>query len=151
MVDTISKILCIVLVFLMLIISPLLISYKMDDAVSRREILLEVTLFIDKVRDTRAITQGELDQFYMACNSHGLSVDVEVRRLVKHVIVDSSGVLNVDYFTNDDPMALTSFNKGDGIQVIITEIGISPARAYMYNVFGAESGPLEFTLAGIVG
>ena len=151
MIDTISKILCIVLIFLMLIVAPLLISYKIDDAAVRREILFDVTQFIDKIRDTRIVTQGELNQLYADCNSYGLVVDVRVRRLVRYVLVDDDGVASVDYFINDDDSALESFSKGDGVQVTVTEIGVSPARGYMYSVFGAESGPLEFTLAGIVG
>lgn len=152
MVDTISKILSIVLIFLMLVLAPLLISYKIDDAVARREILFEVTQFIDKVRDTQTVSPGDLDQFYQNCNSHGLTVDVRVRRLVKTVVVDPhTEEVTVEYTINDDPAALYNFNKGDGVQVMVEEIGISPSRSFMYRVLGADSGPLKFTLTGIVG
>lgn len=152
MVDTISKILSIVLIFLMLVLAPLLISYKIDDAVARREVLFEVTQFIDKVRDTQSVTDADLDQFYQNCNSHGLTVDVRVRRLVKTVVIDShTEEVTVEYTINDDPAALYNFNKGDGVQVVVEEIGISPSRSFMYRVLGADSGPLKFTLAGIVG
>ena len=152
MVDTISKILSIVLIFLMLVLAPLLISYKIDDAVARREILFEVTQFIDKVRDTQTVSPEDLDQFYQNCNSHGLTVDVRVRRLVKTVVIDPhTEDVTVEYTINDDPAALYNFNKGDGVQVVVEEIGISPSRSFMYRVLGADSGPLKFTLAGIVG
>lgn len=152
MVDTISKILSIVLIFLMLVLAPLLISYKIDDAVARREILFEVTQFIDKVRDTQTVSPEDLDQFYQNCNSHGLTVDVRVRRLVKTVVIDPhTEEVTVEYTINDDPAALYNFNKGDGVQVVVEEIGISPSRSFMYRVLGADSGPLKFTLAGIVG
>jgi hypothetical protein len=155
MVDTISKILSIVLIFLMLVLAPLLISYKIDDAVARREILFEVTQFIDKVRDTQTVSPGDLDQLYQNCNSHGLTVDVRVRRLVKTVVIDPhdphTEEVTVEYTINDDPAALYNFNKGDGVQVVVEEIGISPSRSFMYRVLGADSGPLKFTLAGIVG
>ena len=170
MVDTISKILSIVLIFLMLVLAPLLISYKIDDAVARREILFEVTQFIDKVRDTQTVSRGDLDQLYQNCNSHGLTVDVRVRRLVKTVVIDPypengphtetdphpetdthTEEVIVEYTINDDPAALRNFNKGDGVQVVVEEIGISPSRSFMYRVLGADSGPLKFTLAGIVG
>ena len=152
MVDTISKILSIVLIFLMLVLAPLLISYKIDDAVARREILFEVTQFIDKVRDTQSVTDADLDQLYQNCNSHGLTVDVRVRRLVKTVVIDPhTEEVTVEYTINDDPAALYNFNKGDGVQVVVEEIGISPSRSFMYRVLGADSGPLKFTLAGIVG
>ena len=152
MVDTISKILSIVLIFLMLVLAPLLRSYKIDDAVARREVLFEVTQFIDKVRDTQSVTDADLDQFYQNCNSHGLTVDVRVRRLVKTVVIDShTEEVTVEYTIIDDPAALYNFNKGDGVQVVVEEISISPSRSFMYRVLGADSGPLKFTLAGIVG
>lgn len=152
MVDTISKILSIVLIFLMLIMAPLLISYKMDDAVARREVLFDVTHFIDTVRDTQTITSADLDQFYQVCNSRGITVDVKVRRLVKSVIVDPiTQKVALNYTIHEDPAALYSFNKGDGVQVIINEIGVSQARYYMYSVLGADSGEFSLTLAGIVG
>mgnify|MGYP001064270621 CR=1 FL=1 len=152
MVDTISKILSIVLIFLMLVMAPLLISYKIDDAVARREVLFDVTQFIDKVRDTQTVSPGDLDQLYQDCNSHGITVDVRVRRLVKTVVVDpESQDVTVEYTINDDSAALHNFNKGDGVQVIVEEIGVSPSRSYMYRVLGADSGPLKLTLAGIVG
>ena len=135
MVDTISKILSIVLIFLMLVLAPLLISYKIDDAVARREILFEVTQFIDKVRDTQTVSSGDLDQLYQNCNSHGLTVDVRVRRLVKTVVIDPhTEEVTVEYTITDDPAALYNFNKGDGVQVVVEEIGISPSRSFMYRV-----------------
>lgn len=141
MIDTISKVISIVLIFLMLVTAPLLISYKMDDATARREVLFEVTQFIDKVRDTRKISPDELDQLYADCNSYGLSVDVRVRRLTKYVVSEEDGV-KIDYFISDVPETLSkadkgvlpsevSFNKGDGVQVIISEVGISPSRSFM--------------------
>ena len=152
MVDTISKILCIVLIFLMLIVSPLLISYKIDDAVARREVLFEVTHFIDTVRDTRTVSSGDLDQFYQNCNARGLTVNIEVRRLVKTVVVDPvTQKVAVNYTIVDDPASLTNFSKGDGIQVTVKEIGVSQARSYMYSVLGADSGDFNLTLSGIVG
>ncbi|GHU97109.1 hypothetical protein FACS1894208_12390 [Clostridia bacterium] len=152
MIDTISKILCIVLIFLMLIVAPLLISYKVDDAAARREVLFDVTQFIDKVRDTRALTQGEIDQLYSDCNSHGLAVDVRIRRLIKYITpTDEAGTVKIEYLSTEDIASLGAFSKGDGVQITVKEIAVSPARSYMYGVFGAEDGPLEFTLAGIVG
>jgi hypothetical protein len=151
MIDTISKILSIVLIFLMLIVAPLLISYKIDDAAARREILLEVTLFIDTVRDTRQVSEAQLNALYTRLNSFGLAVDVRVTRMVKHLVIDDNGDVVIKYFMSDEHTDLMRFNRGDGIQVTVREIGVSPARSFMHNIFGAESGPLEFTLAGIVG
>ena len=44
--------------------------------------------------------------------------------------------VTVEYTINDDPAALYNFNKGDGVQVVVEEIGISPSRSFMYRVLG---------------
>ena len=40
--------------------APLLISYKTDEMLARREILNNVEMFIDKVQDTSAISEDDL-------------------------------------------------------------------------------------------
>ena len=59
--DFINKIITIILVFVMLVLAPILVSYKNDDMLARREILNDVELFIDKVQDTSSITNDDLN------------------------------------------------------------------------------------------
>lgn len=152
MVDAISKILSIILIFVMLVVGPLVWVYTMQNSMAQQQVLLEVTRFIDIVRDTRTITDDNLDELYQRCNTHGIAVDVKVRRAIKSVVVDDdTDEVEIAYTLTEDRDDLYSFNKGDGVQVIVTEIGVSRSRQYIYNVLGADMGALEFQLMGVVG
>ena len=50
--DFINKVITIVLIFVMLVLAPLLISYMTTDMTAERLILNDVTTFIDKVTET---------------------------------------------------------------------------------------------------
>ena len=140
--DFINKIITIILVFVMLVLAPILVSYKNDDMLARREILNDVELFIDKVQDTSSITNDDLNKLYLDCNSHGITVDVSVKRLI---------ATQTNYFAVSEESALQSINDGDIIQVSIKELGISPSRRASYKILGLDESGLDFTLAGVVG
>ena len=78
MTDFINKVISIVLIFIMLVLAPLLISYVSTDMVADRLILNEVTQFIDKVTDRSEITLDDLNSLFLSVNSHGGSYDVDV-------------------------------------------------------------------------
>ena len=64
MTDFINKVITIVLVFIMLILAPLLISYMSTDMVTERLVLNEVSQFIDKVTDKGLITEYDINDLY---------------------------------------------------------------------------------------
>ena len=71
MTDFINKVVSIAMIFIMLVLAPLLISYKTDEMLAKREILNNVATFIDIVKDVGAITEVDLNELYILCNSHG--------------------------------------------------------------------------------
>jgi len=148
--DFINKIVMIALIFIMLVLSPLLISYKIDDAVAKRTILNEVSQFIDKVKHTAIVTEEDLNKLYIACNASGLSVDVKVKRLVR-ADINKDGKIETVHYAVDDLDGLEDINYGDVIKVTVTEIGISTSRRLMYNILRIDEGKFEFSLAGTVG
>lgn len=150
--DFINKIITVILVFVMLVMAPLLISYKTDDMLARREILNTVENFIDKVQDTSSITVDDLNKLYLDCNSHGITVNVSVKRLIATAVYDNdNNIAQTNYFATDDTESLASINAGDIVQVQINEVTISPARRATYKLLGLDEGEFEFTLAGVVG
>lgn len=150
--DFINKIVTVVLVFVMLVVAPLLVSYKTDDMLAKREILNDVELFIDKIQDTTTISSDDLDKLYLDCNSHGLTVNVTVKRLVATSVYDADmGISQTNYFAVTDEQSLKSINAGDIIQVNVEEVTISPARKATYKILKLDEGPFEFSLAGVVG
>ena len=150
--DFINKIITVILVFILLVMAPMLISYKTDDMLAKRAILNEVELFIDKVQDTSSIASVDLNKLYLDCNSHGLTVNVKVKRLVATEVYDNDlNIAQTNYFAVDSEEALLNINAGDIIQVTVEEVTVSAARKATYALLKLDEGPLEFTLAGVVG
>lgn len=148
MVDFINKIITIILIFVMLVLAPLLITYMMEDLRAQRLVLNEVSQFIDKVTDKGTITQEDLDQLYLAVNSHGKILDVVVKRFVRVASMDpTTGKVRTLYFAADK---VEDMNPGDIIQVTVREVGRSSVRTLTYKLLKVDIGRLEFSLAGTV-
>ena len=100
--DFINKVITIVLIFVLLVLAPLLISYMSTDMVTERLILNDVSQFIDKVTDKALITQYDLNDLYLAVNSHGGAYEVVVERyqLLEEPVPGSGTKLL--YLKNDD-------------------------------------------------
>ena len=148
--DFINKVVTIALIFIMLVIAPLLISYKTDEMIAKRQILNDVANFIDMVKDTGSLSQDNLDKLYIECNSYGIAVDVKVKRLIRTEIA-KDGESKTVYYSVDKVEELESMNKGDIIKVTVEEIGVSTARRLAYNILKLDEGKFKFSLAGTVG
>lgn len=148
--DFLNKVVSIVLVFVMLVLAPLIISYQTNDMISKRLILNDVTTFIDQVKDTASITEDDLNKLYLDCNSHGLAVNVTVKRLIR-VEITKEDVAQTSYFAVDSLNELASLNTGDLVQVTVDEVVTSPTRTLTYSVLKVDQGPFEFSLTGAVG
>lgn len=150
--DFINKVVSVILVFIMLVLAPMLISYKTEDMLAKRQVLNDVELFIDKIQDTSTITEDDINKLYIDCNSHGLVVDVQIKRLIATSVFDTdSGIAKTNYFAVDDLASLQDINEGDIIQVNIKEVTISTARRASYKILGLDEGTFKFSLAGVVG
>lgn len=150
--DFINKVITVIMVFAMLVLAPLLISYKSDNMLARREILNDVEVFMDKVQDTSSITVDDLNNLYMTCNSHGLTVDVDVKRLIATAVYDNDNkIAQTNYFAVDDTESLANINAGDIVKVTIEEVSVSSSRRATYAILGIDEGSLKFSLAGVVG
>lgn len=142
--DIINKVITIILVFVMLVIAPMVISYKTEDMMGKRQILNDVSEFIDMVKHKTKITSGDLDELYIKCNSHGLAVDVSVKRIIR----TANNTFAVDMMNiggEGQPL-----NTGDIIKVTVNDIGISNTRRIIYKVLKIDEGEFKFSLAGEV-
>lgn len=152
MTDFINKIISIVLVFLLLVLAPLLISYKTDEMIAKRAILNDVNTFIDKVTDAGAVYQEDVDEIYLKCNSYGLVVDVNVERLVyATTLVQDTGEYIYDYVVDKDFSTGSLLNPNDMIRVTVRESTYSSTRRLTYNLLKVDEGAFEFSLCGLVG
>lgn len=148
--DFLNKIVSIVIVFVMLVLAPLLISYQTDEMIGKRMILNDVTTFIDQVKDTATITEDDLNKLYLDCNSHGIAVDVTVKRLIR-VEITKEDIAKTSYFAVDSLEDIASLNSGDLVQVTVNEAATSPTRTLTYSILKVDQGPFEFSLTGAVG
>jgi hypothetical protein len=61
MTDFVNKVITLVLIFVMLVLAPLLISYMSTDMITERLVLNDVSQFIDKVTDKSLVSEHDLD------------------------------------------------------------------------------------------
>ena len=146
--DILSKILGIILAFVLLAFAPLTINMLTNDLASKRESINEVTNFIDFVTDKRSITDSELKDFYTGCASHGIACDVKIKRYEK-VINPNNNMegTSVSYILNDN---IKKWNKGDIIQVSFKAVDQFGSQKILWQLFRLSQPDFEFTLAGKV-
>lgn len=148
--DFINKIITLFMIFVLLVLAPLLISYMTSELTMQRMVLNEVTQFIDKVTDKGSVLESDLDDLYLGVNSYGGTFKVDVKRYIRvasEKINETTGEPEVRtlYFTNED---LGEFNTGDVVKVSVEEIGISPTKRMIWNLLRVDSGKFGFSLAG---
>jgi hypothetical protein len=130
-----SRVIALVLVFLMLIVSPLLEKYGIGEMENRMEILNDTNEFLDKVTDKGGITDNDLNDFYLSVESHGMTLDVRVDRMVKtstlYKDADGDEQVSTAYIAAD---SIDVVNPGDIVKVQLQEVSTTPYKK-MLNMF----------------
>ncbi len=162
--DFINKVITLILIFVMLVLAPLLISYVSEEAVTERMILNEVNLFIDKVTDKKTITEYDLDDLYLGVNSHGGVYNVTVDRymVIEEPLGNGDSGTRLVYMRVDDAVKLmngeiedledgqVTLNTSDVVKVHVEEAVLSPAKRLLWILLRIDEGNFEFSLAGTV-
>lgn len=139
----ISRIISLVLVFFMLILAPLVNSYCVTEMENRRQLLNEVTSFLDVVTDKKSITNDDLNEFYMKVSSYGMVLDVQVNRLVKTATLENDGNVNITYMSADD---ISLINQRDIVQVKLTEKSQSAYQKILSIFLGVDDENYSLTM-----
>ncbi|GHU97365.1 hypothetical protein FACS1894208_12700 [Clostridia bacterium] len=152
MTDIISKIIGVLLAFALLVITPLVIVRMADDMAEKRLILNEVSNFIDRVTDKANVTADDIDDLYLAINSHGGAFDVEVVRYERTAIPDGAGRAKSVYIATDDVFGTNTVNLkgGDAVQVRVFAISKTTAQTLLFRLLRVNEPDFKFTLAGTV-
>lgn len=146
--DIFSKIFGVILAFVLSILTPYTITTMVDDMVARRSIMNEMTMFIDEVIDTGEVTEEQLADFQLGCNSYGPIVQIEVKRYVKTIDPDVvNGGTYTTYVLGDDNR---HYNQGDHVQVTVHTIGYTGAQRLVMATVGILTPKFECTLSGRV-
>lgn len=151
MIDFANKVISIIICFVMLVFAPLIITYSTNDMIAKKEIINNVSQFIDMAKDSGTIIQEDLDKLYIDCNSHGIAVKVDVKRLIRVAVTDDKNVAKTVYYAVNKAEDLVNMNPSDIIQVTVQEVGISSARNIIYRILGLDLGKFDLQLAGTVG
>lgn len=158
MTDFLNKLIEIILIFIMLALAPLTISYMTSEMVTQRTALNEVSQFLDRVTDKQMITKADIDDLYLALNATGGAYNVTVKRYVPvstpvkdgdKTVVKSTyiSVDDIDNISEDNPIQL---DVSDVVKVTVEEVVMSQANTLLWSVLKLDSGKLNFSLAGSV-
>lgn len=142
-----SRIISLVLVFFMLILAPLINSYCVTEMENRRQLLNEVTSFLDVVSDKKTISNDDLDKFYLKVSSYGMVLDVQVNRLVKTATLEADGNVNITYMSAED---ISLLNQRDIVQVKLTEKSQSAYQKILSIFLGVDDENYSLTMAEMV-
>jgi hypothetical protein len=142
-----SRIVGLILAFLMLIIAPLINAYGVQEMENKVELLNDVSEFLDKQTDKGGITDEDMDQFYVNVQSHGMILDVKVDRLVKTATESGDGTIHTTYIAADDN---TILNKHDILKVKITEKSSTPYKRLLNVVLRMDDNPYKLEMAKMV-
>lgn len=142
-----SRVISLVLAFIMLIIAPLLYSYSISEMENRRLLLNEVNQFLDKVTDKGEITEDDLTEFYLEVSSYGMVIKPTVKRLVRTTVITPEGKAKTTYIAADD---IYSLNQRDVVQVTLKEISASNYRRILSSFLRVNEGLYHLEMAAVV-
>lgn len=147
MTDILSKLLGVVLAFVLLAVAPLTIHNLSNDLSMKRAVLNEMANFVDKVTDSGKIADVELADFYLATSAFGIPMDVDIKRYVKVVNPDGHGGTYTTYTLGSN---IQSWNQGDVIQVTVQAVDYTGSQKVTWQFLKLSQAKFEATLAGMV-
>jgi hypothetical protein len=147
--DIAGKVISLIICFIMLIAAPLTLVSVSEDMTSRRSVLNEVSNFIDEVVDTKTISDDRLADFNLGIASHGLLLNVTVKRekRVTNPDPDSEGKTYTRYLPVTN---IYDYQTGDIVKVEIRQLGYNGRQRFIQRLTRLRTPPLNFSLAGRV-
>lgn len=142
-----SKVIGLIMAFFMLIVAPLLHTYGIQEMENRMETLNETSEFLDRVTDKGEITEDDLNEFYLAVEAHGMTLDIRIDRMVKTVTLRADGSVSTTYIAADDIHVL---NVGDIVKVKLDEVSVTPYRRLMRMFLRLEERKYHLDMAKMV-
>lgn len=142
-----SQLISLILIFFMLIVSPLINDYGIQEMENRTKILENTSEFLDKVTDKGSISDDDLNEFYLEIEAHGLVLNVEVSRFVKTATMGPTGEVNTTYMAADD---MTVLNTHDIVQVKLTELSVTPYQKLLRMFLRLNRNNYELQMAKMV-
>jgi hypothetical protein len=149
----ISKIIGVILAFVLLILAPLVISQMTQDMSMKRLVLNEVTTCIDKITDKGSVTAEDVNDLYLGINAHGGAFNARFVKYTRIAVPDDTrpdGVKSVYVPTDDEFGEITvELPQGDIIQIRITSLAQTSAQRLLFGLLKITERDYDFTMAGM--
>jgi hypothetical protein len=131
---------------------PIYYMAQIDMSRAQEELLNETQLFIDKVADTKKITQRDLEDFTLAMAGTTVPVKFEIIREVHQVNPDpaSTTTPRATYSSWVPVDDISKFNDGDILIVRVDQIGKSLYQSFTVRALGMYTPEVDFTLSRMV-
>lgn len=109
------------MIILAMIVAPICCAVVSENAASQREVYRAVSSVIDKVRDTRSLTEADLTDLYsnIASSEFILGVDVTRQERVVNPHPTEPGSTVINYYRNANT---STYNQGDYVTIRIYTI-----------------------------
>lgn len=148
--DIISKIIGVVLAFVLLVLAPLTMGNMTDDMAMKRLVLNEVQTFIERVTDKANVTDEDVDDLMLGINAHGSAFDVTIARYIRIAAPDGVGGSRNTWIPADDTFGrgTVSLLPGDVVQVRVECVTRTAAQKLLGTLFRVYEPNYGFTLAG---
>lgn len=125
---------------------------QIDMARAQEELLCEVELFLDKVADTKIITEDDIKDFTLAMAGTSVPVTFEILREARQVNPDPTSITipkktYTTWIPTDD---IYEYDDGDIIIVRVEQVGQNFYQSFSRRALGMYTPEVEFTLSRMV-
>lgn len=145
--DIINKIIAVILAFVILVFGPMTIVTYTQDLTMQRGVLNKMSEFIDKVCTTGAISDKQLEAFYLDVSSFGYTIDAKINRYVPVNNPNADGSIRVSYMpasTNN------TYNTGDIVQIKCKAIDLTGPQKMVRALLSISQQKFDVTLSNMV-
>lgn len=154
-----SKLIAVVITFIMLVLSPLILLSLIQDIRTERITWNAVTDYTDIVSDKGVLNENDYKEFIAKLGSSGIDYEVSIvakSKLVFPVTGGGSGYY-IDYVSSGlwksssgGVTGLTYLEAGDTLQIIVTPLRGSRADQLLAGILNLHTGTREYSYAASV-
>ena len=148
----IGTIILLLIIVVGFIFMPMYSMAQIDTARAQEEILNDVTLLLDKIKDTKKLTDNDLKDFTLAMGSTSIPISFVIIREVREVNPDPASVtVPKETYTAwvriDDN---SYYENGDIVTVQVQQRGSNFYQAFSLKALGMYTPKIEFSLSRMV-
>lgn len=155
MTNLFSRLLTLLLCFIMCAFAPYLIAVTIDDYTARVEILNTVDTFVDTVCDTGVCTKTQIDDLNMNIATYGIVCTIKIEHYTEMINpnANKTGVTHSLVYdreiTSNTPIT-TPMNNGEHIVVKVKSVGYTGSQRVVRSLLGVFFSGVDISVPGRV-